>query len=210
VASKVPAIYDTGTTLIIGDPDGIEELYATILGAVPDVVDSGIGGILLYTSMSFSAAYQRSPLFISLFQSLAPLILLSSLSLEARKSRFLPRYLTLGLSPPVALLASAVRPRMMGSSSRSVSGRRHFPGIKLTTLQHSGLWVIFSSGAFIPHLMLAMAASGLLTLLEGWGLLAGWSGVALIIYIPMTYQNTQLITILPWKCSLRSVNAHID
>ncbi|KAH9958948.1 acid protease [Russula dissimulans] len=49
VASKVPAIYDTGTTLIIGDPDGIEELYATILGAVPDVVDSGIGGILLYT-----------------------------------------------------------------------------------------------------------------------------------------------------------------
>jgi len=54
---NVPAIYDTGTTLIIGDPIRIAALYATIPGAKPAVLESGIGGVLFYTSMSFSAAY---------------------------------------------------------------------------------------------------------------------------------------------------------
>jgi hypothetical protein len=51
---KTEAIYDTGTTLILGDPEGIEQFYVSLLpfGALPAPLD----GVGLYSSTWASGA----------------------------------------------------------------------------------------------------------------------------------------------------------
>ena len=77
VVGSLPAIFDTGTTLILGDPDGVAALFEAIDGAQP-APELGEG---LYTS-TFSGATDQSTRFHipSIPQSLARSILPSLLT----------------------------------------------------------------------------------------------------------------------------------
>jgi hypothetical protein len=58
VVEKTEAVYDTGTTLILGDTAGIEQLYALLTpsGATPAPQYTVGGSIVLYTSTWASSA----------------------------------------------------------------------------------------------------------------------------------------------------------
>jgi len=101
-------IFDTGTTMIVGDPVGISKLYAPIAGALP-APEYGVG---LYTSTSSSVAHQRPGVLISVSQYLVIAILPLSLLSEARKSRFLLLHLTSDPSLWALIPALVEQPRV--------------------------------------------------------------------------------------------------
>jgi hypothetical protein len=60
VVGQTETIFDTGTTMIIGDPVGIEQLYAPLLavGAQPAPLQDGVG---LYTSTWAGSTVDQPP-----------------------------------------------------------------------------------------------------------------------------------------------------
>jgi hypothetical protein len=60
VVGQTETIFDTGTTMIIGDPAGIEQLYAPLLavGAMPAPPQDGVG---LYTSTWAGSTVDQLP-----------------------------------------------------------------------------------------------------------------------------------------------------
>jgi hypothetical protein len=61
VVGKTEAIYDTGTTLIIGDPKGIEKFYSSFLrfGVLP--APAPLHGEGIYSSTWASGAADQAP-----------------------------------------------------------------------------------------------------------------------------------------------------
>ena len=117
-------IFDTGITMIVGDPVGISKLYAPIVGALP-APEYGVG-LYTSTSSSSSVAHRRPGVLISVSQYLVIAILPLSLLSEARKSRFLLLHLTSDLSLWALIPALVEQPRVR--SSRVVSWPDTFPG----------------------------------------------------------------------------------
>ena len=119
VVGQTDAIYDTGTTQIVGDPVGIQQLYAPLLafGAMP-APQEGEG---IYTSTWISSVADHPPhnVLISQLQFLATSMSPSLFMLEGRKSRFPLKHLTLAPYLPVLLPATAGQP--MIRHSRAVS-----------------------------------------------------------------------------------------
>ena len=100
VINEPEAIFDTGSSLIIGDPNGVQK-FASKIGATsaPEIGDG------FYTSTSSSSAGQQSHILIFVSQYLATLALPST---QEWRSQFLPAHLTLDLSLRVLTNASPV------------------------------------------------------------------------------------------------------
>lgn len=114
VIGPTDAIFDTGTTLIVGDPAGIELFYAplTAYGAMP-APQYGTG---IYTSKWVSSVADQTPYNVFfLSQSLATSTFPSPFMLEGRKSRFPPKHLTLAPYPKVLIPALLEQPRVRHS-----------------------------------------------------------------------------------------------
>ena len=114
VIGTTSAIFDTGTTLIVGDTAGIERFYAPLVvyGAMP-APQYGAG---IYTSKWASSVADQTPYNVfSLSQSLATSILPSPFMLEGRKSRFPLSHLTMALYPKALIPALLEQPRMLHS-----------------------------------------------------------------------------------------------
>ena len=56
---ETAAVYDTGTTLIVGDPTGIQNFYKPLSGAEPLPSQ---GGVVLYSSTWASSVADQLPL----------------------------------------------------------------------------------------------------------------------------------------------------
>ena len=135
---NVNAIFDTGTTMILGDPSGIADLFSALAPYGAMALPSSPGSSSGYYSSTWAnlAANQSSLqhlmfyfilsyiLYIS--QSHATSILPSPSILEGRKSRFPPIRLTSGPYPTALIDALLERP---GSNSSLVvswpSGERY-------------------------------------------------------------------------------------
>jgi hypothetical protein len=103
VIGELQAIFDTGASLIVGDPDRVQT-FASSIGATsaPDVGDG------LYTSTLSSSAGLPPHILIFVSQYLATSTLPSLFPLQGRRSQFLPVYLTSDKSPRALTLASWV------------------------------------------------------------------------------------------------------
>ena len=162
---KVDAIFDTGTTLILGDPAGIMDFFAPLkLFSGAEEVPNSPG---YYSSTWANPADQGSQQYLIIFfisQSHATSILPSPFMLEGRKSKFPLIRLTSGPYPMDDALLE--QPRM--SSLLVVS----WPlitilGTKLTwVLQNSGFSVTSSCRTLTLLGILTKAVSALLILPE--------------------------------------------
>lgn len=106
MVGKIEAIFDTGSTNIIGDPVRVAK-FASIIGAkaAPGYGDG------TYTSTLSNVAIQSPYTLISVSQYLATSTRLSPFLLEGKKSLFLLLRSTSDLSPRTLVLASQVWPR---------------------------------------------------------------------------------------------------
>jgi hypothetical protein len=164
VVGKTAAIYDTGTTQFVGDPDSIKRFFEPLeLFYGAQYAPQYGAGIYTSTSTSLVLLLIRPHNTFYLSQSHATLTLPSPFLLKGRKSRFPPIRLTWARSRQAVIRALPERPGM--THSRVVS----WPlitfmglGIKLTLVQNFGLSVTFSCGTFT---LLGMSATRALVLL---------------------------------------------
>ena len=112
VVGLTEAIFDTGTTQILGDPDGIERFYAPLkrFGAKP-APQYGDG---IYTSTRLVVSQIRRFRTFDLSQFLATSVLPSPCTFEGRKSRF-PLIHLPSIKSKVLIPASLEQPRMRHS-----------------------------------------------------------------------------------------------
>jgi hypothetical protein len=108
VVAKTTAIFDTGTTQILGDADGISNLFAQIPGAEPAPQYAGA-----YTSayLQSNAAGSLAHTSDFLSQFLVISMLPFPLMLVGRSSPSLLLHLILVLSPTILVYVLLVRPR---------------------------------------------------------------------------------------------------
>jgi hypothetical protein len=165
--NDIDAIFDTGTTLIIGDPAGIMDFFAPLVlsfGAEPVPKFPGYYSST-WANLAADQPSQQYLNFLLISQSHATSILPSPFMLEGRKSRFPVIRLSSGPYPMALDDALLEQPRMTNSLVVSWP-LMTILGTKLTWIQNSGFSATSSCRTLTLLGILAIAVSALLILLE--------------------------------------------
>ena len=166
---NVDAIFDTGTTLILGDPAGIKDFFAPLelfYGAEEVPNSPGYYSSTWATPAADQMLQQYLIIYLFLIsQSHATSILPSPFMLEGRKSKSPLIHLTSGPYPVALTDALLEQPRIRNSLVVSWPLMMVL-GSKLTWVQNSGFSVMSSYGTLTLLGILTKAVSALLILPE--------------------------------------------